>query len=142
MENLEEIRKRRGMTRNALAQRAGMTERHILRLERGQIATPHRETLTKLATVLGVPVEELRGETWSVPRSAIPFTAWLTSIDPETAFEIIENVRDQAEAGAKPKAFFVQDEVDRVKEIERLSGELQRFAHRYIEEYGGNLAEK
>ena len=48
-----------GWTRTKIASAAGVSEKTIARLERGEIAKPHGRTLGILAKKLGVPPEEI-----------------------------------------------------------------------------------
>jgi transcriptional regulator with XRE-family HTH domain len=57
---IKRLRKRRGLTQQALAVRAGLTLGYIARLEIG-MHDPRLSTLRKLAKALGVPVAGLLG---------------------------------------------------------------------------------
>jgi transcriptional regulator with XRE-family HTH domain len=57
-ERLKEARLRRLLTQAELAERAGMTESTINRLEQG-VQTPRISSLRKLAKALDVPAEDL-----------------------------------------------------------------------------------
>jgi transcriptional regulator with XRE-family HTH domain len=52
------LRKKRGMSQQGLAQRAGLSREYVARLETGQ-HNPSLATLQKLAKALGVPVTAL-----------------------------------------------------------------------------------
>lgn len=55
---IREVRTATGLTQNQLAERSGLPQSHISRLEAGQ-HSPSHATLRKLAQALGVPVNEL-----------------------------------------------------------------------------------
>ena len=55
-EKLEELRKKSGMTREALAEHIGVTPRHISALERGE-RKPKLNTLERIIRTLGAPTE-------------------------------------------------------------------------------------
>ncbi len=55
---IRELRKTAGLTQEALAEKSGLPQPHISRLERGE-HSPSRVTLEKLAGALGVPLSEL-----------------------------------------------------------------------------------
>jgi transcriptional regulator with XRE-family HTH domain len=52
------LRKKRGMSQQGLAQRAGLSREYVARLETGQ-HNPSLGTLQKIAKALGVPVTAL-----------------------------------------------------------------------------------
>ncbi len=54
-DNVNRLRNERGLTQEALAQRAGMRQPRIAEIERGD-ANPRLDTLTRIALALGVPV--------------------------------------------------------------------------------------
>lgn len=56
--NVRRARKARGLTQAALAEEMGLAERHMRRIERGEINTPV-ELLGKLGELLGVHPSEL-----------------------------------------------------------------------------------
>jgi transcriptional regulator with XRE-family HTH domain len=60
-EKLKEIRTRRFLTQEELAERAGVSPATIVRVERNQ-AEPHISTMRKLARALDVDPTELLGE--------------------------------------------------------------------------------
>ena len=60
-EKLKEIRTRRFLTQEELAERAGVSPATIVRVERNQ-AEPHISTMRKLAEALDVDPTELLGE--------------------------------------------------------------------------------
>jgi transcriptional regulator with XRE-family HTH domain len=65
MARLRALRLNLGLTQTELAERAGVSEFTITRLETGKGKRPHPSTRRKLAAVLGVPiadVDELRGD--------------------------------------------------------------------------------
>lgn len=53
-----ELREAAGLTQTQLAEKAGLPQSHISRLERAEHSATHM-TLEKIATALGVPVKEL-----------------------------------------------------------------------------------
>ncbi len=55
---LREVREAKGFTQEQLAERAGMSDRHIRNMESSAI-TPSAETLYNLSTALEVPMNEL-----------------------------------------------------------------------------------
>jgi transcriptional regulator with XRE-family HTH domain len=55
------LRRRKGWTQRELAQRAGVTQTTIVRLERGD-TEPVISTIRKVAEALGVPPAEILGE--------------------------------------------------------------------------------
>lgn len=59
------LRRRAGLTQFQLAVRAGLSEKSIVRIERGQ-ANPTAETLQKLASALGVAPAALLGSEQAV----------------------------------------------------------------------------
>jgi transcriptional regulator with XRE-family HTH domain len=60
-DKLKEIRTRRFLTQEELAERAGVSPATIVRVERNQ-AEPHISTMRKLAEALDVDPTELLGE--------------------------------------------------------------------------------
>lgn len=58
-ERLAQLRRRRGMTQEALAERSGVSVSVIRKLERGERDSAGLSTLRKLASALGVPTMEL-----------------------------------------------------------------------------------
>ena len=60
-DKLKEIRTRRFLTQEELAERAGVSPATIVRIERNQ-AEPHISTMRKLAKALDVDPTELLGE--------------------------------------------------------------------------------
>jgi transcriptional regulator with XRE-family HTH domain len=57
---LKSLRKKRKLTRYALAQRAGLSRVHVKRLEEGQ-QSPTIDTVQRLAKALNVSLAELLG---------------------------------------------------------------------------------
>lgn len=55
---IRELRKEKGLTQEQLAEKAGLPQSHISRLEQGQ-HSPSHATVEKIAAALGVPVHEL-----------------------------------------------------------------------------------
>ena len=60
-DNLKEIRTRRFLTQEELAERAGVSPATIVRIERNQ-AEPHISTMRKLAKALDIDPTELLGD--------------------------------------------------------------------------------
>ena len=60
MTGLREIRKRRGLTLEAVAYLAGIDAATVSRIENG-VVQPKPETVVKIARALGVTVARLRG---------------------------------------------------------------------------------
>lgn len=58
---IRELRKARGMSARALAERVGVHPQHVFAIERGRF-TPTIPTLEKIAGALGVPVGDLFAE--------------------------------------------------------------------------------
>jgi transcriptional regulator with XRE-family HTH domain len=56
--NLRRLREERGLSQEAVGDRAGMTQSQYARIERGDV-DPTLKTLKRLATALGVPTSEL-----------------------------------------------------------------------------------
>lgn len=55
----EAARERAGLTQSALAQRVGLAPNHIARIESAEKSHPRFETVAKIATELGVSLDEL-----------------------------------------------------------------------------------
>jgi transcriptional regulator with XRE-family HTH domain len=55
------LRRRRDLTQEALARRAGITQGHLSRLETGRRPQPTADTIKRLARALDVGFEELLG---------------------------------------------------------------------------------
>ena len=53
--SLKSLRENAGFTQQQLAQKAGLLQSHVSRIERGEYS-PTNKTLTKLAAALGVPI--------------------------------------------------------------------------------------
>lgn len=68
---VQEARERRGWSKRQLAQRAGVNDATILRIERGETPNPGTETLRKIAGALGVSYEELSGERTGPPAAQV-----------------------------------------------------------------------
>ncbi len=62
-ERLRSLRDARGLSGYALANAAGVTPTHIKAIEDGTTKSPTAGTLTKIATALGITVDELVGAT-------------------------------------------------------------------------------
>jgi transcriptional regulator with XRE-family HTH domain len=58
---IKRLRKEKGLSQQALADRVGVTAAYITMLERGKKTNPSLDKLRKLAKALGVPVTELLG---------------------------------------------------------------------------------
>ncbi len=59
LQNLAKIRKQKGLTQEALAQKAGISFHTLVKIESGRITNPRIETVMKLAKVLEVKVDDL-----------------------------------------------------------------------------------
>jgi ribosome-binding protein aMBF1 (putative translation factor) len=57
-QQIKKLREQRGMTQVELAEKSGLKQSHICRLERGRHSPSHK-TVVKIAEALGVPVTEL-----------------------------------------------------------------------------------
>lgn len=55
---IRQVRERKGMSQSALGRKVGLSEASINRYEQGS-RRPDRDTLTKIAAALGVPVRDL-----------------------------------------------------------------------------------
>ena len=60
-ERLREVRERRGLSQNALAERAGVSRQLVFYLESGQRQSPTVDNAKKLARVLNVSIDYLAG---------------------------------------------------------------------------------
>jgi transcriptional regulator with XRE-family HTH domain len=58
-ENLRRERKNAGLTQRALAQKAGITELTLMKLELGQERNPKLRTIRRIARALGVGYDKL-----------------------------------------------------------------------------------
>lgn len=63
-EALARLREDAGMTRNALAVKAGINSAYLMRLENGSVVHPSFRTVEKLSDALGVSLEHFQGLTW------------------------------------------------------------------------------
>jgi transcriptional regulator with XRE-family HTH domain len=79
-DTLRTLREARGLTRADLAQQAGVTEKAIYYIERGETATPLPATLLAFARVFGVPPESLTGEPSAQPPLATPLARRLREL--------------------------------------------------------------
>lgn len=86
-ERLRSLIEAKGLTPYALAKAAGVDTTYIYRILKGQGKRPSHATLTRLAGVLGVTVEDLIGETWAPPE--LPGTEGL----PPAFASAIQNAR-------------------------------------------------
>jgi DNA-binding XRE family transcriptional regulator len=59
---LMRVREHELLSRQELADKAGMHLDHLARIERGEIANPHMRTIRRLVDALGVPVSEITEE--------------------------------------------------------------------------------
>ena len=60
--NIKELRKQHQLSQEQLAQKAGITYSTLIKIESGSNTNPTLETLTKLASVFKVKIDELVGE--------------------------------------------------------------------------------
>lgn len=79
-DTLRTLREARGLTRAELAQQAGVTEKAIYYIERGETKAPLPETLLAFARVFGVPPETLTGEPCAQPPLATPLARRLREL--------------------------------------------------------------
>lgn len=79
-QRLRKMREERGLSQEELASAAGVRQGNISRLERGKVASPGIDLLSKVAAGLGVSVEELTGKPavqaltereWAAARAAL-----------------------------------------------------------------------
>ena len=61
-DRIRTLRKKRGLRQTDLAARAGLSWRHLLRIEKGEGGVAKPVTLARIAGVLGVEVSELTGD--------------------------------------------------------------------------------
>ena len=88
--NLRTLRERGLYSRTELAERSGVSEPGITRLELGMVSRPRRTTLERLARVLDVPVETL------LEQEAAP-APLAEARRPEEAFRVVGRiVKDEA----------------------------------------------
>lgn len=66
-ERLQSARERRGWSKRQLAERSGVHDSTILRIERGDTPNPGSETLRQLAAALGIPAAQLTGDAPRLP---------------------------------------------------------------------------
>ena len=59
--NLKKFRKSAGLTQETLAQKSGVSYNAVIKLEQGMITNPTLDTLTKIANVFNVELDELVG---------------------------------------------------------------------------------
>lgn len=77
---LKKSRERLGISARELADRSGMADSNVIRLEQGAIANPRPETLKSLADVLGLNLADLYATAGYVQPTGLPsFTPYLRS---------------------------------------------------------------
>jgi len=59
LKNLSKLRKEKGLTQEGLARKANISYHTVIKLESGGIRNPKIETVLKLASSLGVKIEDL-----------------------------------------------------------------------------------
>jgi len=59
--NIKELRKKQQLSQEQLAQKAGITYSTLIKIESGSNQNPTLETLTKLANVFKIKIDELVG---------------------------------------------------------------------------------
>ena len=59
--NIKKLRKKHHLSQEQLAQKAGITYSTLIKIESGNNKNPTLETLTKLATVFKIKIDELVG---------------------------------------------------------------------------------
>ncbi len=79
-ERIIQWRKRGGWSQSELARRAGMSQGNISRIEAGIGKKPYGETLAKIASALGITVDELQGPPPPVPADDPELLARLAEI--------------------------------------------------------------
>lgn len=67
---LKSLRERRGLSQNALAERSGVSNSTVSRIEKGVISSPGVDVLRKFADALRVDLSEITGERPLPPRRA------------------------------------------------------------------------
>jgi transcriptional regulator with XRE-family HTH domain len=81
-DRVRRLRKRRGLTQEEVARRAGLTLNSYGDIERGHVRDPHLSSLEAIAQALGVPIQELVSEEIAVPLGEVPQEAGLAGADP------------------------------------------------------------
>lgn len=77
---LKKSREQLGISARELADRSGMADSNVIRLEQGGIANPRPETLKSLADVLGLNLADLYATAGYVQPTGLPsFTPYLRS---------------------------------------------------------------
>ena len=71
-DNIRNIRKRLDLSQLALAQKVGISDSYLSKIEKGNIETPGRELIANIAGALNVSVGELFGEVARVTTRLIP----------------------------------------------------------------------
>lgn len=69
-ERLKQLRLQRRWSQQELAQRAGLTQPDLCRMEQGRVRQPRLGVLTRVADALGVSLDYLAGRT-EAPRAAV-----------------------------------------------------------------------
>jgi len=59
--NIKKLRKKLNLSQEQLAQKAGITYSTLIKIESGNNANPTQDTLTKLANVFKIKIDELVG---------------------------------------------------------------------------------
>lgn len=93
---IRRLRQERGLTVTELASRAGMEQSSVSRIELGQVV-PHHKSVAKLATALGVSVEDLTGR----PPAEVPslfLALWREMRTTEERAELIRALMLSAES--------------------------------------------
>jgi transcriptional regulator with XRE-family HTH domain len=68
------LRERAGWSQETLAERSGLSQTAVSKMENGPNVAPRLSTLRKLATALAVPVESLTGDA-AIPGAPLPIVA-------------------------------------------------------------------
>jgi transcriptional regulator with XRE-family HTH domain len=107
---LRRIRAEKGLTMDALEERAGVSKRTISEIERGKRA-PQTITLAKLAHALGVELDDLLEEHPKVRTEPLSFRRWLEerlghsylALSGEEIAELFEGLSSRADAEARKR---------------------------------------
>jgi transcriptional regulator with XRE-family HTH domain len=97
---IQQLRKDRGLSQEAVARRTQIGLRAYGELERGHTIDPHYLTLVGIAEALGVSVAELVGEEPAVPKASAPPSEATTG--PATAGETIVYLSGEPGEGDPP----------------------------------------
>jgi len=79
---LKDLRRRAGLTQEALAERADVSPQTITKLERGVYRLPHRDTVQLLARALDLSPDERNGLLACARQPAHPMQPWGEPVSP------------------------------------------------------------